>query len=306
MMHEVTKMIVEIVALTAVFAASVGFAFHKRRGHGISVIIPFRASNDIQRIKNILWLTRYWRKALPGAEVIIGKDSLFDQPFSKSVAVNSGVAKSKGDVLVIVDADGYISADAVLHCAEEIRDARKRGQKLWFVPYRKFYRLTQCASHFLLQSDPDNPFRFPDPLPEEFVLGDTDPAVGHWYGAMIQICPREAFETVGGWDERFRGWGNEDHAAMRAMDTLYGPHKTLPGQVLHVWHPQIGPQGKQAQVHWKERMWAGQDEPGINDKLGGRYYGAYLNPDKMRKLLDEGKEGLPVTEGDKHPRQGSV
>lgn len=307
MTHEVTKMVGEIVALTGVLAASATFAFRRtRKGRGISIIIPFRGSHDIQRARNILWLTQYWRQALPGAEVIIGKDPVLDQPFSKSLAVNNGVAKAKGDVLVIVDADGYISADSVLHCADEIRDARKRGQKLWFVPYRKFFRLTEIASQRLLLSDPEKPFEFPDPLPQEFILSDTDPTVGHWYGAMIQICPREAFDTVGGWDERFRGWGNEDHAAMRAMDTLYGLHKTLPGHVLHVWHPQIGPQGEQAQVHWKERMWVGQGEPGANDKLGGQYYDAYRNPEKMRKLLDEGKEGSPVTGNVKRPQQRSV
>jgi hypothetical protein len=302
-------MIAEIVGAVGLLAASATLAFSKfwRRGHGISIIVPFRCPDATNpRVRNVEWLKRYWQAQLPGAEIIVGEDAApLDQPFSKSVAVNNGVAKSKGDVLVIVDADGYISADSVLHCAEEIRSARKRGNKLWFVPYRKFYRLTEMASYCLLQSSPKNPLQFPEPLPQEFILGDTDPTVGHWYGAMIQICPREAFEIVGGWDERFRGWGGEDHAAMRAMDTLYGLHKTLPGHVLHVWHPQIGPTGVHTQVHWKERMWSGQDEPGANDKLGGRYYGAYRNPERMRKLLDEGKEGQPVVGHHRHRHRHS-
>jgi Glycosyltransferase like family 2 len=303
MTHEVIKMVTEIVALTGLLAASATLAFTKRRGHGISILIPFRANADqLQRLKNVVWLKRYWKAQLPGAEIIIGKDPQnHNAPFSKSVAVNDAARKAKGDIFVIVDADGYISVDAVLNCVKEIRDARKRGRKLWFVPYRKFYRLTEAASHSLLQSDPKNPLEFSEPLTQDFVLGDTDPTVGHWYGAMIQICPREAFDAVGGWDERFRGWGGEDHAAMRAMDTLYGLHMTLPGHVLHVWHPQIGPEGTKAQVHWKDRMWAGQDEPGVNDKLAGRYYGAYRNPEKMRKLVDEGKEGVPVV-GHHHKR----
>jgi hypothetical protein len=211
------------------------------------------------------------------------------QPFSKSVAVNNAAAKAKGDVFVIIDADGYMQADSVLYCAEEIRTARKRGKKLWFVPYRQFYRLTEEASRCLLQSDPASPFPFPEPLASMFILGGTaDTKVGHWYGAMVQIMSREAFKTVGGWDQRFRGWGGEDHAAMRAMDTLYGLHMTLPGQVLHVWHPQIGPQGTATEVHWKERMWEGQDQPGVNDSLSNLYYGAQGKPDRMRKLVDEG------------------
>jgi len=290
-MYEVVKMIGEIAALAGVLTAGAAYLASKTKGRGISIIIPFRCTDTTHpRMKNIKWLTRYWKAQLPGAEVIIGEDPDLDRPFSKSVAVNDGVAKSTGDVLVIIDADGYIAAESVVHCAEEIRTARKRGHKLWFIPYRRFFRLTKWASWCLLESNPKHPLKFPEPLTEDFILGDTDPTVGHWYGAMIQICPREAFDLVGGWDERFRGWGGEDHAAMRAMDTLYSLHKTLPGMVLHVWHPQIGPQGVQNQVHWKERMWEGQSDPGANDALSGKYYGAYRNPERMRKLVDEGLE----------------
>ena len=284
---------IEIVAVVGVIASMGALALRPRKGHGISIIIPFRCSDpDDQRVKNLEWLKRYWRSQLPGAEIVMGEDPDWNRPFSKSIAVNNAAARAKGDIYVIVDADGYISAESVLHCAHEIREARKKGERLWFVPYRQFYRLTQDASKWLLRSDPAQPYKFQEPLPDIFMMGENDPHIGHWYGAMIQICPREAFEIVGGWDERFRGWGGEDAAALRAMDTLYAPHKTLPGQVLHVWHPQLGPNGKSAQVHWKERMWEGQSDPGANEKLSNRYYGAYRNPEKMRKLVDEGRLGV--------------
>ena len=213
----------------------------RRRGHGISILIPFRCLDKTnQRVKNFEWLKQYWSVQLPGAEIIVGEDEDMDKPFSKSVAVNNAASRATGDIFVIVDADGYIDPNAVLHCAKEIRKARRLGKKLWFVPYRQFYRLTQEASAELLASDPANPVLFPCPPKGNSMSSDTDPTMGHWYGAMIQIMSREAFETVGGWDPRFRGWGGEDHAAMRAMDTLYAPHKTLPGQVLHVWHPMLG------------------------------------------------------------------
>jgi glycosyltransferase involved in cell wall biosynthesis len=274
-------------------AATVGALMSRksRRGHGISILIPFRANvNQIQRLRNVIWLKRYWKAQLPSAEIIIGKDSQTDRPFSKSVAVNNAASKAKGDIFVIVDADGFIDADSVIYCANEIRAAEKKGKALWFVPYRMFYRMTEAASTKLLASDPANPCKFGQPLESQHILGDTDPAYGHWYGAMIQICSRKAFYTVGGWDERFVGWGGEDSAAMRAMDTLYGLHKTLPGQVLHIWHPQIGPSGVAEIVHWKERMWEGQAETNVNDHLNEEYYGAWMRPERMRKLVDEGHE----------------
>ena len=276
-----------LAATTAAIAVSRKF----RKGHGISILIPFRCPDTTNpRIKNVEWLKRYWKAQLPGAEIVMGDCPDLSRPFSKSVAVNDAAGKAKGDIFVIVDADGYVSAESVLHCANEIRAAEKKGKALWFVPYRLFYRMTEAASKKLLASDPAKPFKFGQPLEQEHILGDTDPAYGHWYGAMIQICSRKAFELVGGWDERFVGWGGEDSAAMRAMDTLYGLHKTLPGQVLHVWHPQIGPSGVKEVVHWKERMWEGQSDPNANDHLNAEYYGAWMRPARMRKLLEGARD----------------
>jgi glycosyltransferase involved in cell wall biosynthesis len=261
-----------------------------RRGHGISIIIPFRApSVPDERVRNIEWMKQYWRAHLPGAEVIVGEDPDEHRAFSKSVAVNAGVAKSKGDILVIVDADGYLLAESVLHCAAEIRNVKRHGHRLWFMPYRKFYRLSNDATMRLLESDLHNPYVFPKEVNSQDILNinEAAPNIAHHFGALIQIMSREAFDIVGGWDERFCGWGGEDHAAMRATDTLYEPHKTLPGCVFHLWHPMLGNSGKADIVSWKERRWEGQEDSGNNNQLSYRYYHAYGKPWLMRKLLDE-------------------
>ena len=82
-------------------------------GHGISIVVPFHCDNpEHQRAKNWEWLYCYWRAHLPEAEIVIGSDVWAEagQPFSKSVAVNYGVRKSSGDVIVILDADGFVPA----------------------------------------------------------------------------------------------------------------------------------------------------------------------------------------------------
>jgi glycosyltransferase involved in cell wall biosynthesis len=263
------------------------------KGRGISILVPFHCPKEgDQRIENWNWLKRYWKCHLPGAEIVEGNDwqaILHDVPFSKSVAVNNAARKATGDIYVIVDADGYIDAEAVLEAADKIREARRHGHKLWFVPYRWFYRLTEEHSRKLLRSNPCFPHKFSTP-PSLHCIQSTDGSQhGHWYGAGIQIMPKEAFWEVGGWDERFRGWGGEDHAAMRATDTLYWRHKTLPVQFLHVWHPMISPKGVSNDlVDWHERIWAGQKMSGMNDELSGKYYGAYGDAKRMRKLVDEG------------------
>ena len=266
----------------------------QRRGHGISLLVPFHDDpSQPQRAKNWEWLRQYWEAKLPGAEIIIGRDYVSETypsiPFSKALAVNNAAARSTGDIFVIVDADGYVPFHAVLTCAEHIQQARKAGHKLWYVPYRQFYRLTEKSTACVTSSAPDTPLGFSCPPPDDVIQNSSGSGHGHWYGALIQIMPREAFEEVGGWDPRFRGWGGEDHAAMRATDTLYWPHKTLPGQVLHLWHPMLGPAGAEAWVDWRLRMWGGQSSAGANDALSGRYYGAHGDATRMRNLVDEGR-----------------
>jgi len=267
------------------------------RGHGISILVPFH-SNDPhnQRAKNWAWLHRYWRKQLPGAEIIIGVDEEAgpNTPFSKSCAINNAASRASGDIFVIVDADGYVPISTVLHCAEEIRKARCLHKRLWFVPYRHFYRLTEAATEKVLRSDPAHPYSFGKRPSEDDVLnmcdfnGTSGSAVGHWYGALIQILPAEAFEIVGGWDPRFRGWGGEDSSAMRATDTLYWPHKTIPGPVFHLWHPFKMVQSTNIYLS-KHRLWENQGESSANNFLSNRYYKAQGIVDRMRKLVDEWK-----------------
>lgn len=282
-------MIYLVILEILLLAGAIYIAQRNQKGRGISILVPFHCSDkESQRTKNWLWLKKYWRYHLPGAQIVMGNDP--DKPFSKSVAVNDAAALATGDVFVIADADAYISIDAVLYCVEKIREARRKGQRQWFIPYRQFYRLTQEASQRVLNSPSSNPYVFPDPPCSEDVQNThgSGPRFGHWYGAMIQIMPREAFEEVGGWDERFRGWGGEDHAAMRAMDTLYWKHKTLPGPVFHIWHPMLSPGKSGVWIDWKHRIWEGQEESGVNDELSHKYYGANGDRTRMRKLVDEG------------------
>jgi glycosyltransferase involved in cell wall biosynthesis len=264
------------------------------RGRGISLLVPFHCPDKkSQRYKNWKWLKRYWRAQLPWAQIVMGHDRFAEEdpclPFSKAVAVNDAASKAKGDIFVIIDADGYIPADSILHCARKIRLTERAGHRLWFIPYRHFYRLTPQGSQLVLDSDPEKPYKFSSPPPLEYIQNCSGSHLGHWFGALIQVCSRFAFELVGGWDPRFRGWGGEDHAAMRAMDTLYWHHKTLPQQVLHLWHPMRSLKGTSTWVDWNERIWDNQETDGNNDELSRKYYGANGDETRMRKLVDEGR-----------------
>jgi hypothetical protein len=167
----------------------------------------------------------------------------------------------------------------ILHCADRIRTARSAGHKLWFIPYRRFYRLTKKATLKLVESPQSDPYLFTDPPSPHDLATIRGSSNGHWFGAMIQIMPREAFVVAGGMDTRFYGWGGEDIAFMRAVDTLYAKHKTSDNDTLHLWHPTI--LGGVEQV----RMWPGQETPGENGPLAARYHAAFGDRARMLDLV---------------------
>lgn len=248
----------------------------------ISLLVPFRADRKAsRRLETWRWLRNYWSHELPEAEIVIGRSR--GRVFSKTQAVNHAAAAARGDIFVILDSDCYIPGSVIRDAALNIEIARQRGHSLWFVPYRRLYRLTQTASDAVLASRAGDPYRFPTPPDDEDVESTVGSMHGHHFGAMIQVMSREAFELIGGMDPRFKGWGGEDVAFVRALDTLFGKHKTTSNDVLHLWHPNIG-------ATHKDRMWQHQRDPRANEQLAQRYNVATGDRARMRALVDEGFE----------------
>jgi hypothetical protein len=259
-------------------------------GTGISLLVPYRDDGAVGRRVNWAWLKRFWDHALPDAEMIVGVDRLcdpeHDMPFSKTCAVNDAFQRSTGDVIVLLDADCFIAPKVILDCARAIREARTEvsvgfpnGEPLWFVPYEHLFRLTEASTAALIASDPNDALEFPEP-PKLTDVGPTIGAnIGHRFGALIQIMPREAFIAVGGMDPRFRGWGGEDVTFLRVVDTIYGQHRTTQNQVLTLWHTAFG--------NIFLRMWGGQGRTGINNVLSVHYRKAVRDRTRMRAVIDE-------------------
>jgi hypothetical protein len=251
----------------------------KYRKPQISILMPFRADPRApERVEIFNWVVQYWHNALPDAEIVIGRSK--SKIFSKTEAVNNAARRAKGRIFIILDSDAYMRPEVLQDCADQIDRAEARGQHLWFIPYRHLYRLTKEAGRVVLDSDPLFPIQFPEPPLPSDILNQHGSMHGHRFGALVQMMSRKAFYMVGGMDPRFRGWGGEDVAFVRAMDTIYGPHKTTRNDILHIWHPTIGSNAK-------DRMWHGQDSMGENMKLTNRYNRATGDPAAMRKLVDE-------------------
>lgn len=265
--------------LTFLRKSKVSSLFKAKERPLLTLMIPF-TSNDPIRKENFRWLLQYWRNELPDAEIIIG--SSYSKPFCKNEALNKCARRAHGKVLVILDADAYLEGEILTEAANMIVEEERNGNKIWLVPYRNLYRLTHLATEAVRSYPPLSPKRFPIPPLLENVEDHGDKRrYGHRYGAMLMMFPREAYTVLGGFDERFKGWGGEDIALVRSLDTLYAKHKSLERSIYHLWHPIMG-------STYITRMWPNQKRAQINSHLAVRYHIAGRDPLKMRALVDEG------------------
>lgn len=255
--------------------------FCRKRHHRpkISLLIPFSTNSEIRK-KTFKWLLKYWAHELPGAEIVVGHSD--SKIFCKGQALNDAARRATGRVLVILDADAYMYGSVIDRCADRILEELKHGNHLWYIPYRHLYRLRKYISRSIVKSDPKDPLRIPSPPPIEYIQGKKhENMYAHRYGAMVMIFPREALDTLGCFDERFVGWGGEDVCLLRALDLLWGKHKTTKNDILHLWHPHIG-------TDYTSKRWEGQGSPNANNILSKQYHQAMRHPSLMRKLVDAG------------------
>lgn len=257
------------------------FFIRRSKQPKISLLIPFSSDSKIRK-QTFKWLLDYWHSELPDAEIVIGHQN--SKIFCKGEALNHAARKASGRVLVIMDADAYMSGAVVNRCADRILEELSHGNHLWYVPYRHLYRLKKWISRSIIRSDPANPLRIPSPPPPEYIQGKKhENMYAHRYGAMCMIFPREAYELIGCFDERFVGWGGEDVCLLRALDTVWGKHKTTNNDILHLWHPHIG-------TDYTSKRWEGQEQTNVNNNLSKKYHQASHHPNLMKRLLEEARE----------------
>lgn len=254
----------------------------------ISILIPFSSKDPIRK-RNFKWLLAYWRCSLPNAEVIVGHS--YSKIFCKGEALNNAASRARGRVFVILDADAYLDPKVIERCANRIIEEQELGYNLWYVPYRSLYRLTKEASDRLREYEPCDAPILTIPPKEDVENAGHSLRYGHMYGAMIMIFPAVAFQLLGCFDERFKGWGGEDVALLRMLDTLFGKHKTTKNSIFHLWHPYIG-------GNYQSRRWNGQEKGSSNSKLNMRYHKATRSPSLMNQISNESRNYKHVKDRD--------
>jgi hypothetical protein len=224
----------------------------------VSIIIPFQSDYG-PRAKAFEWIQQYYARVMPEAEICLGLIS--DKEVNKAKAVNLAVKKATRDVFVIADADVVYDPNLIM---EAIKVLKKGG---FVVPFTAVYNIEKQGTDRLLKTKPKWPI---DVKSGECYKSNW---VYEGFAGKLFVISRENFEAVGGFDERFIGWGGEDDAFSHAARTMCGKLVNIEGKVYHLWHPassyQTNPNGR------------------ANAKLLGRYERASGKKEKMKKLLEE-------------------
>jgi hypothetical protein len=218
----------------------------------VSVVIPWHES-DTHRRRAYDWVRGRYAAAHPHWEVVEGVGG---DPWCKGAAIDDGLSKASGHILVLADADCWTDG---LQAAVDLLPAAP-----WVVPHLTVFRLDEAATESVFAgADPADAHDF-----------DQDPYHG-WAGGGFIVIRRADYQRAP-MDPRFAGWGLEDASFAIAADELVGPHQRLGWPLFHLWHP--------PQERLTRRIGNAESEA-----LWRRYRRCRGRKDRMLALIAEGR-----------------
>jgi GT2 family glycosyltransferase len=181
-------------------------------------LIPYRSD---QGHRDRLWQhlkSNYWSES-PYPLFVGGHD---DGPFNRSMALNRA-AKSAGDwdVAIIADSDTWVSTEQL---SDAVRLASTGGRLVSALT--AVAELDARCTERILCGD----LKFFDIGLERVRAGELATQ-----SSMLAV-PRSLWDNIGGFDEKFAGWGGEDNAFWRAASILGGQPHRVQGYAYHLWH----------------------------------------------------------------------
>lgn len=193
------------------------------------------------------------RAALPDTDIRPADSG--HQPFNRAASRNTGVAQCDAEIVVVCDGDAIAEPQPLRAAIDAAEDGKLH------LPYTAVRLLTQDGSEHIHLGTP----------PADARIDHINPfSVG---GCVV--VSRDTWRAVGGWDERFTGWGFEDTAFWAAVDTFFGTVRHE-GTLYDLWH--INKRGIGSPL-WRTGL-----------ALCDRYTDARGKPQAMRALLAERME----------------
>jgi len=69
--------------------------------------------------------------------------------------------------------------------------------------------------------------------------------------SLMLVVPRRLWDSIGGFDEGFVGWGGEDNAFWRAAEILGGAPLRVDGGIYHLYHETTDPVTRSMDPQWR-------------------------------------------------------
>jgi len=186
----------------------------------VALLIPWRPSTP-ERQKIFTWVALRWTSIFPRIRHYIGHGP-FGGEFNRSAARNHAANLADGaKIFILADADTVPQPDVLISA---IYDAM--AEQRCVLPYTTYYNLRPEETRAILKKKVDAPL----PEPTKWIYKLDDSISG------CVVIPSRIFYMVGGFDERFQAWGEEDRAFIEAVEVIHQPIHRLPGYVLHLYH----------------------------------------------------------------------
>jgi len=239
-----------------------------------TVLLVPRRTDGGPRDRVWAWCRDRWTRYHPDWDVVEGHHE--DGPFNRSAAVNRA-ADDAGDwdVGVVIDSDVFLR---VSQAEAAVESARRTGLVTW--GHRRWRGITEDWTRRIVADRRD----FGPEVDREdmdVLVERTNPISWSCFIAF----PRAVFDDMGGFDERFEGWGYEDMALQSLVVGLYG-HERIEGDVYHLWHPR-----SEERIEKGRPATTSSREYAVNGMLGRRYMVALRRDHGLHD-----RPGLPASE----------
>lgn len=230
----------------------------------VDVLIPWWDHGPVERDRPRDWVLGNWQQAPPGYRISFACYS--GDEWCKAKAVAAQLGRTSSPVVVVADADVWCSG--VHRAVQQVA----RGIP-WAIPHLLVHRLDRASTLRLLSSSLLH-----------FSL-EREPYEGIRGGGIVVLDRGLALDVP--IDERFVGWGGEDHAWGYALTTIGGEPWRGTADLWHLWHPHAAPD--------RPPTLGGSGHIGSmrSEYLRRRYFDAQNDQAATRRLLDEGRGSWP-------------
>jgi GT2 family glycosyltransferase len=230
------------------------------------ILVPRRDDNGW---RDELWAfcRAWWVEHHDPMPIYEGHHLAEEGPFNRSMALNRASALADRDVrwdlALIIDSDTISDPNAV---RASLRHATKTGTL--GIAHDHRYMMNEVGTRKILGGDRGS---WTHKRGVQIIYKDSI--------SCAVAVRRDAWDLVGGFDERFVGWGFEDTAFRIAVETLTGIKlKTERADCFHLWHPLQPSATKRSPTYT------------ANHILKRRYDMAYMHADQLRLVLDHTQE----------------